>query len=105
MKNDPKALHEILQGKLVIPIKWDYIYITADVDDLAEYILIPQKIEPTSDAIRRMLVQERGIYLTIPGENDEPISELCVVMENNSYGVQEFTWIKEAGCWAYYPKI
>lgn len=105
MKNDPNALEKILQGKLIIPIRGDYIYITADVDNLAEFILIPQKIEPTSDEIRRLLVQERGIYVTIPGENDEPISELCVVMENKSYGAQEFTWIEDAECWAYYPKI
>jgi len=102
MKNDPKGLEKILNGKLIIPERGDCIYITADINDPAEFIFIPHISE------RVMKHHPKSIeMLLVPGENDTPEINECIVMQNVIFNKYDLTWVgsRESGCWAYYPKI
>ena len=107
MKNDPKGLSKILNGKLIIPESGDCVYITADIDDPAEFIFIPH--------IPENIMKHRPVSsietLLVPGGDD--ISEIndCLMLNNGVFGLsfftkEDFTWVgsDSSGCWAYYPK-
>jgi hypothetical protein len=104
MKNDPKGLEKILQGKIVVPESGG-LYITADIDDPSEFIFIPQEMinGPITDI---WLTVKKAKYLDVPNKNDEPVREKCFVLKNTVYNEEHFTWVgnENSGCWAYYPK-
>lgn len=97
MKNDPHNLSDIISGKLVIPQTGDLVYITADISDPAEFILIPLNDFSITTNFEEM-------NLIIPGQDDKPIVAACYVTGNNVFTSNDFTWIEEAQCWAYYPR-
>jgi len=113
MKNDPKGLSKILNGKLIIPLEGSCMYITADEDDAKEFICIPWR--PKDTRTHRLMAKWRAanhrgysaVHLFAPDENDELKLTKCISIKNNGAFIKEnFTWVgnEVSGCWAYYPK-
>ena len=103
MKNDPNGLDEILSGKLVL-YKRD-LYITADINNPAEFILIDFPTNPDAMLFFGLLYSGKNQQVVVPGDNDIPVYATCLIADNKFFGKQDFTWVKRAECWAYYPKI
>jgi hypothetical protein len=114
MKNDPN-LNEVLCGKIILPVKGDFAYISADISKPSEFIFIPLTPEVLDKfSITTPWGRVRGIYISlikeinliIPDEDDQPMFAECAIVDNEVFTEEDFTWVGDPdnGCWAYYAK-